>query len=425
MKGNRELFEEALNFLPGGVNSPVRAFKSVKGEPIIAKRGFGAYLEDVEGNRYVDFLMSWGPLILGHAHPEVVAAVGEAAKNGLSFGLTNPYEIEIAKKVIENLPSAQKVRFVNSGTEAVMSAIRLARGVTGRKYIVKFEGCYHGHYDSVLVSAGSGVATLGIPGTPGIPEEIARFTFVLPYNDAEAVRRLFAERGEEIAAVIVEPVAGNMGVVPPSAEFLKTSREETAKHDALLIFDEVITGFRLSLGGAQEVFGVEPDLTTLGKVVGGGMPVGAYAGKKEFMERVAPEGEVYQAGTLSGNPVAMAAGLKTIEVLEREKPYGVLDKRTKHFCGEVSKLLSQKGIVHTYNCVGSMFTFFFTDREVKNYRDVISSDTELFARFFKALLRNGVLIPPSQFEAWFLSTAHDEKVLTEALEKIERAIKEI
>ena len=425
MVSNRELFEEALKYLPGGVNSPVRAFKSVGGEPIIVKRGFGAYIEDVEGNKYIDFLMSWGPLILGHAHPRVVEEVKRAVENGLSFGLTNPYEVEIAKEVVEAVPSAEKVRFVNSGTEAVMSAIRLARGFTGRKYVVKFDGCYHGHYDSVLVSAGSGVATLGIPGTPGIPEEIAKLTYVLPYNDPEAVRKLFSQKGEEIACVIVEPVAGNMGVVPPTEDFLRTLREETEKHGALLIFDEVITGFRLSYGGAQEYFGVTPDLTTLGKVIGGGMPVGAYTGKGEIMSKVAPEGEVYQAGTLSGNPVAMAAGLATLKVLKETNPYGELEKRTEYLTGEISKLLTQRGIPHTVNRIGSMFTVFFTEGEVRNYSDARKSDLKLFARFFKNLLKNGVLIPPSQFEAWFLSTAHDGDVLNEALERIERAIKEL
>ncbi|NPB05607.1 MAG: glutamate-1-semialdehyde 2,1-aminomutase [Aquificae bacterium] len=425
MTQSGRIFERALRVLPGGVNSPVRAFKAVKTSPIVAKRGFGPYLEDADGNRYVDFLMSWGPLILGHSHPRVVSAVKEAAEKGLSFGLTNPYEVELAEEVVAAVPSAQKVRFVNSGTEAVMSALRLARAATGRKYLVKFAGCYHGHYDAVLVSAGSGVATFGLPGTPGIPEEVARLTFVLPYNDAEAVRNLFAQRGEEIAAVIVEPVAGNMGVVPPEEEFLKTLREETKKHGALLIFDEVITGFRLSLGGAQEVFGIEPDLTTLGKVVGGGMPVGAYAGRRELMERIAPEGDVYQAGTLSGNPVAMAAGLATLRELKEKNPYRELEEKTASFVRELSNLLTERGIAHTYNRVGSMFTVFFTDRPVRNYDDAQTSDLELFARFFGALLKNGVLIPPSQFEAWFLSTAHDEKVLEEALEGIKRAIGEL
>ena len=425
MVSNRELFEEALKYLPGGVNSPVRAFKSVEGEPIIVKRGYGAYIEDVEGNRYIDFLMSWGPLILGHAYPDVVKAVKEATENGLSFGLTNPYEIELAKEVVEAVPSAQKVRFVNSGTEAVMSAIRLARGITGRKYIVKFEGCYHGHYDSVLVSAGSGVATLGIPGTPGIPEEIANLTFVLPYNDKEAVKSLFKERGEEIAAVIVEPVAGNSGVIPPEEGFLETLREVCTSYGALLIFDEVITGFRLSLGGAQEYFGIEPDLTTLGKVIGGGMPVGAYAGKGDYMSRIAPEGDIYQAGTLSGNPVAMAAGLATLKVLKELNPYKELEKKTETFTEEISKLLSERGIVHTINRVGSMFTLFFAEGPIKNHSDAKRSDLKLFAKFFKALLKKGVLIPPSQFEAWFLSVAHTDRVLEEAIERIRKAVKEI
>ncbi len=425
MTQSREIFDRAKRVLPGGVNSPVRAFKAVKTDPIVVKKGFGPYIEDVDGNRYVDFLMSWGPLILGHAYPTVVDEVKKASEKGLSFGITNPYEVELAEEVVAAVPSAEKVRFVNSGTEAVMSAIRLARGITGRKYIVKFAGCYHGHYDSVLVSAGSGVATFGIPGTPGIPEEIAKLTFVLPYNDAEAVKELFGKEGEKIAAVIVEPVAGNMGVVPPEGDFLKVLREETQKYGALLIFDEVITGFRLSLGGAQEYFRIEPDLTTLGKVLGGGMPVGAYGGKKELMDRVAPEGEIYQAGTLSGNPVAMAAGLATLRELKKLNPYRELEERTVRFTEEISNLLSQKGIAHSINRVGSMFTVFFTEGKVKNYGDASRSDTELFARFFKKLLQNGVLIPPSQFEAWFLSVAHTEEVLSEALERIEKGIKEL
>ncbi len=422
---NKEIFEEAKRYLPGGVNSPVRAFKAVGGNPIVVIKGEGAHIYDVEGNKYIDFLMSWGPLILGHSYPSVVEKVSEAVKNGLSFGITNPYEVELAKEVVGAVPSVEKVRFVNSGTEAVMSAIRLARGYTGRKYIVKFDGCYHGHYDSVLVNAGSGVATLGIPGTPGIPEEIAKLTFVLPYNDSEAVRKLFSEKGEDIACVIVEPVAGNMGVVPPEREFLKTLREETEKYGALLIFDEVITGFRLSLGGAQEYFDIEPDLTTLGKVIGGGMPVGAYGGRKEIMDRIAPEGDVYQAGTLSGNPIAMVSGLATVRTLKELKPYAVLEEKTKRFAENVSKILTEKGIEHTYNQIGSMLTIFFTDRKVQNYEDAKTSDLKMFAKFFKALLKNGILIPPSQFEAWFLSVAHTDDVLNEALERIEKAVKEI
>jgi len=422
---NKALFGKALKYLPGGVNSPVRAFKAVGENPIIVEKGEGAYIYDVEGNRYVDFLMSWGPLILGHGHPSVVERVSEAVKKGLSFGITNPYEIDLAEEVVESVPSVEKVRFVNSGTEAVMSAVRLARGYTGRKYIVKFEGCYHGHYDSVLVSAGSGVATFGIPGTPGIPEEIANLTFVLPYNDSEAVKELFSNKGEDIACVIVEPVAGNMGVVLPEEGFLKTLREETEKAGSLLIFDEVITGFRLAPGGAQELFGIEPDLTTLGKVIGGGMPVGAYGGRLNLMSKIAPEGEIYQAGTLSGNPVAMAAGLATVRTLKKLNPYRELERKTNQFVKQISELLTNKGINHTYNQIGSMFTIFFTDGVVKNYSDAKNSDLNMFARFFKALLRNGVLIPPSQFEAWFLSVAHSEEILEEALEKIEKAIKEI
>jgi len=422
---NKTLFGKALKYLPGGVNSPVRAFKAVGENPIIVEKGEEAYIYDVEGNRYVDFLMSWGPLILGHGHPSVVERVSEAVKKGLSFGITNPYEIDLAEEVVESVPSVEKVRFVNSGTEAVMSAVRLARGYTGRKYIVKFEGCYHGHYDSVLVSAGSGVATFGIPGTPGIPEEIANLTFVLPYNDSEAVKELFSNKGEDIACVIVEPVAGNMGVVLPEEGFLKTLREETEKAGSLLIFDEVITGFRLAPGGAQELFGIEPDLTTLGKVIGGGMPVGAYGGRLNLMSKIAPEGEIYQAGTLSGNPVAMAAGLATVRTLKKLNPYRELERKTNLFVKQISELLTNKGINHTYNQIGSMFTIFFTDGVVKNYSDAKNSDLNMFARFFKALLRNGVLIPPSQFEAWFLSVAHSEEILEEALEKIEKAIKEI
>ncbi len=422
---NAELFSRALKVLPGGVNSPVRAFKAVGGNPIVVKKGEGAYLEDIEGKRYVDFLMSWGPLILGHVHPRVVEAVKRAAEGGLSFGLTNPYEIELAQEVVSAVPSAQKVRFVNSGTEAVMSAVRLARGITGRKYIVKFDGCYHGHYDSVLVSAGSGVATFGIPGTPGIPEEIAGLTYVLPYNDAETFREFMEKHGGDIAAVIVEPVAGNMGVVPPKESFLKTLREVTESCGSLLVFDEVITGFRLSLGGAQELFGIKPDITTLGKVIGGGMPVGAYAGSAEIMSNVAPEGNVYQAGTLSGNPLAMAAGLETVRVLKETNPYGELDSRTKYFTDKLTEILSSKGIPHTINRIGSMFTVFFTEGKVENYDDAKRSDTELFAKFFRALLSEGVLIPPSQFEAWFVSTAHDGEVLSEALERIEKGVKKI
>ena len=422
---NRKLVREALEVLPGGVNSPVRAFKAVGGEPIALVKGRGCRVWDADGNEYMDFLASWGPLILGHAHPKVVKAVEEEVRKGLSFGLTNPHEVKLAQLVVEMVPSVEKVRFVNSGTEATMSAVRLARGYTGRKLIVKFEGCYHGHYDSLLVSAGSGVATFGIPGTPGIPEEIAQLTLVVPFNDEGAVREVFSRYGEDIACVIVEPVAGNMGVVPPKEGFLQTLRELTLANRSLLIFDEVITGFRLAKGGAQELYGVEPDLTCLGKVLGGGMPVGAYGGRKEIMSHVAPEGPVYQAGTLSGNPVAMVAGVETLKELRDKEPYDTLLRRTEKLSEGVSSLLTQKGIPHTVNRVGSMMTVFFTDTKVRDFQSAKSSDTDMFAKFFKSLLRNGVLIPPSQFEAWFVSTSHEEEHIDEALERIEKALKEL
>ncbi|AAC06964.1 glutamate-1-semialdehyde 2,1-aminomutase [Aquifex aeolicus] len=422
---NEKLYREALQVMPGGVNSPVRAFKAVGGKPIFLVKGRGPRVWDAEGNEYIDFLASWGAIILGHAPKKVVKAVQEEAEKGLSFGLTNPHEVTLAKLVVEMVPSVEKVRFVNSGTEATMSAVRLARGVTGRKYIVKFEGCYHGHYDSLLVSAGSGVATFGIPGTPGIPEEIAKLTIVLPYNDVQALEEAFKEYGSEIAGVIVEPIAGNMGVVPPKKEFLIRLRELTKEYGSLLMFDEVITGFRLSKGGAQELFGIEPDITCLGKILGGGLPVGAYGGRREIMERVAPEGEVYQAGTLAGNPLAMVSGSETLKDLRDKEPYKELEEKMEKLARGVKDILTEKGIQHTINKVGSMMTVFFTDKKVVDFQTAKTSDTELFAKFFRALLNKGVLIPPSQFEAWFLTTAHEEEVIDEALERIRDAVKEL
>jgi glutamate-1-semialdehyde 2,1-aminomutase len=422
---NRELFEPAKKLMPGGVSSPVRAFKAVGGEPIIVSKGEGSRIWDVEGKEYIDFLMSWGPLILGHSHPRVVQALEEQAKKGLSYGITNPHEITLAELVISAMPSVEMVRFVSSGTEATMSAIRLARGYTGRKYIVKFEGCYHGHYDGLLVSAGSGVATLGIPGTPGVPEEIASLTIVLPYNDVNALKETFEKYGRDIACVIVEPVAGNMGTVLPKDGFLQALSEITRQYSSLLIFDEVITNFRLSKGGAQGFYSVEPDLTCMGKVIGGGMPLGAYGGKREIMEKVAPEGPVYQAGTLSGNPMAMVAGITTLSELFEKDPYDYLDEITQTLCEGISKILKDKGIPHTINRVASMLTVFFTDQEVYDYRTAKSSNLGLFAKFFRALLKEGVLIPPSQFEAWFLSTAHTKEDIEKALNCIERAVSSI
>lgn len=422
MSKNAELFSVARRFMPGGVSSPVRAFKSVGGDPIVVERAEGCKIWDVEGKEYIDFLCSWGPIILGHAHPEVVQAVCEQAQKGLSYGLTNPHEITLATMVANLVRSIDKVRFVSSGTEAVMSAIRLARGYTGRNYVVKFEGCYHGHHESLLVSGGSGVATFGIPGTAGVPEEMAKLTLVLPYNDPHAVIETFERYGEDIACVILEPVAGNMGVVLPEEDFLKVIAQQTKKYASLLIFDEVITGFRLSLGGAQELLGIKPDITCLGKVLGGGMPLGAYGGKEDVMIKVSPEGPVYQAGTLSGNPLSMVAGIKTLEVLIREKPYAYLEELTQRLAKGISELLREKGVPHRINLIGSMFTVFFTDREVKDFQSAKSSDTQVFARFFRVLLSEGVLIPPSQFEAWFLSMAHTQKDIDNALERIKKAL---
>jgi len=422
---NRELFEKARSLMPGGVSSPVRAFKAVGGDPIIVSRAKGSRLWDVEDKEYIDFLMSWGPLILGHAHPKVVEAVKEQSQKGLSYGLTNPYEIELAELVASCMPSVEMVRFVSSGTEATMSAIRLARGYTGKKYVVKFEGCYHGHGDALLVSAGSGVATLGIPGTPGVPEEVARLTLVIPYNNTEALEEVFKRYGEDIACVIVEPVAGNMGVVLPKPGFLEAIRDLTKRYGALFICDEVITNFRLSKGGAQEVFNVEPDITCMGKILGGGMPLGAYGGRREIMEKVAPEGPIYQAGTLSGNPLSMVAGIATIRELLSLDPYQELERLTKKLTDGLSKILSDKGIAHRINQKASMFTVFIIDREVYDYESAKSSNTELFGRFFRALLKEGVLIPPSQFEAWFLSAAHQEEDIDLALERIDRAVRSL
>ncbi len=422
---NPSVVERARKVLPGGVNSPVRAFTAVGTEPISLVRGSGSRVWDADGREYIDFLASWGPLILGHSHPAVLEETKKALENGLTFGLTNPYEPLIGEAVVSMVPSAQKVRFVNSGTEATMSAVRLARGITGRKLIVKFEGCYHGHYDSLLVSAGSGVATFGIPGTPGIPEDIARLTLVLPYNDGEAVEEAFFRYGEEIACVILEPVAGNMGVVLPERGFLEKIRELTQSYGSLLIFDEVITGFRLSEGGAQEVFGVIPDITCLGKILGGGMPVGAYAGPDEVMSEVAPVGKVYQAGTLSGNPVAMACGFKTLQILRESKPYGELENKGKRLEEGLKEITGERGIPATVNRLGSMLTLFFTDEKVRDFETAKSSDTKLFSKFFKALLERGILIPPSQFEAWFVSTAHSDEDIDTALEKVRSALKSL
>jgi glutamate-1-semialdehyde 2,1-aminomutase len=411
--------------MPGGVNSPVRAFKAVGGTPFFVARGEGCYLWDVDGNRFIDFVCSWGPLILGHAHPEVVAAVKEAVERGTTYGAPTELEVALAEKIQQAFPSMEMLRLVNSGTEATMSAIRAARGYTGRKKIVKFEGCYHGHADYLLVKAGSGAATFGIPDSAGVPEGTAQDTIVLPYNDIEAFNKTMDAMGEEIAAVIVEPIAGNMGVVLPKPEFLAALRQQTEKHGVVLIFDEVITGFRVAYGGAQSLYGIKPDMTCLGKIVGGGFPLAAYGGRKEIMQTVAPLGPVYQAGTLSGNPVAVTAGLKTLEILERDNPYPELERRTKQLTQVISEAAKEAGVPVQINQIASMFTVFFTDQPVVDYASARRSDTQRYARFFHALLERGVYFPPSQFEAAFLSTAHDDEALSFAQEAVRSAMKAI
>ena len=400
---SEELFRRAVEIIPGGVNSPVRAFRSVGGNPPFIARGQGAHIFDVDGNEYIDYVGSWGPLLLGHRHPEILAALERALRIGTSFGAPTEAEIELAEAIRDAIPSVEMVRLVNSGTEATMSAIRVARGFTGRDLIVKFEGCYHGHVDSLLVKAGSGVATLGIADTRGVPKAFCDTTIALPYNRPEAVEDAFRAHGNRIAAVVVEPVVGNMGCVPPLAGYLEALREITARHGALLIFDEVMTGFRVAFGGAQQRFGIRPDLTTLGKVIGGGLPVGAYGGRKDIMSIVAPSGPVYQAGTLSGNPLAVAAGLAMLRHLKAHpEVYGQLETRAAELCGA-----APAGV--TVNRVGSMFTFFFTGGPVTDYESAKRSDTARFGRFFRAMLDRGIYLAPSQFEAAFLSAAHSEE----------------
>jgi len=418
---SRTLFADAQRLLPGGVDSPVRAFRAVGGDPLFIARGEGPYLIDVDDNRYVDFMMSWGPLILGHAYPDVIRAIGEAASRGTSFGAPSPLEVELARLVQQFFPALEMMRFVSSGTEATMSALRLARAFTGRTLILKFEGCYHGHADLLLVKAGSGVATLGLPDSPGVPAGTVAETLVVPFNDLPAVERLFALRGQDIAAVIVEPVAGNMGVVPPADGFLAGLRRVTHTHGTLLIFDEVMTGFRVHPGGAQGLTGVMPDLTTLGKVIGGGLPVGAYGGRRDIMGMVAPAGPVYQAGTLSGNPLAMAAGLATLRALERPGVWDGIAARAAEVEVMVAGAAAAAGVPVRVQRVGTMLTAFFTDRPVTNWTDASRCDTEAFGRFFRALLEDGVYWVPSQFEAAFLSAAHDDAALATAGTALTRA----
>ena len=420
---SQELYNMACKYLPGGVNSPVRAFKAVGGTPFFVARARGSRLWDVDGKEYIDYVASWGPLILGHAHPEVVDFLSQVAARGTSFGAPTELEVELAKRVVEAVPSMEMVRFVNSGTEATMSALRLARGYTGRDKIVKFQGCYHGHVDYLLAKAGSGVLTFSLPGTPGVPQDFTRHTLLAEFNNLDSVKQIFEEMGEEIAAVIVEPIMGNAGVIPPSPGFLEGLRKITSEYGALLIFDEVITGFRVSYGGAQELYDVIPDLTCLGKVIGGGLPVGAYGGKREIMEHVAPLGPVYQAGTLSGNPLAMAAGLKTLEILSRPGTYQELEEKASTLEKGIREALARKGIPGVINRVGSMMCLFFTQEEkVENYAQALTSDTQRYARYFWAMLEGGVNLAPSQFEAAFVSTAHTRDDIARTLERGEEAL---
>jgi glutamate-1-semialdehyde 2,1-aminomutase len=408
---SRELQKRAEALIPGGVNSPVRAFRAVGSEPPILVRGEGARVHDADGNRYIDYVLSWGPLILGHAFTPVINAIEKAAEHGTSFGASTPTEADLAEAVVHAMPAIEKLRFVSSGTEATMSAIRLARGFTNRKYIVKFEGCYHGHSDSLLVKAGSGVATLGIPGSAGVPDELAQLTLALPYNNVAAVEQTFAKFKGQIACVIVEPIVGNMGCVPPAPGYLQALREITARDGAVLIVDEVMTGFRVAYGGAQELYGLKPDLVTLGKIIGGGLPVAAYGGRAEIMDKIAPLGPVYQAGTLSGNPLAMAAGLAMLCHLRdnASEIYARLDRLSNDLVNRVLDAAREAGVVVTANRVGSMFTWFFTDKKVTDWDTAATCDRKKFGLFHSAMMDAGAWLPPAQFEAAFLSTAHTEQ----------------
>lgn len=419
---SQELFQAAQRLMPGGVNSPVRSFRSVGGTPPFIARGEGAYLFDVDGNRYVDYVLSWGPLILGHAHPRVVEALKAQVERGTSYGAPTEQEVRLVELIQEALPSLEMVRLVNSGTEACMSALRLARGFTGRSKIVKFEGCYHGHADGLLVRAGSGAATFGVPTSAGVTSGAAQDTLVAPYNDLAAVEELFARHGDEIAAVIVEPVAGNMGIVLPEAGFLEGLRRLTSEHDSVLIFDEVLSGFRVAHGGAQGRFGIVPDLTCLGKVIGGGLPVGAYGGRREIMERVAPLGPVYQAGTLSGNPLAVTAGIATLELLRDATVYRALEERTEELCRGLERAARECEVPLQVVRIGSLWGLFFSSEPVRDYRGAQRADGDAYRRFFHAMLQAGVYLPPSPYETCFLSTAHTEEDIERTVEAARQAL---
>ena len=412
---SEDLFRKALRLMPGGVNSPVRAFRAVGGEPLFVASGKGARITDVEGRSYLDYVLSWGPLILGHCHPQVMEALARVLETGTSFGASTPAEVELAEQIQAAFPSIERVRLVNSGTEATMAALRVARAATGREKILKFEGCYHGHSDSLLVKAGSGVATLGLPDSPGVPRALAELTITVPFNDSAALEEAFRVHDHQLAAVIVEPVAGNMGCVAPRAGFLARLRTLAAEQGTVLIFDEVMTGFRVAYGGAQQLYGIQPDLTTLGKIIGGGLPVGAYGGKAALMDLVAPAGPVYQAGTLSGNPLAVAAGLKTLELLRAPGFYERLDALAESLVAGLRAEADRASVALTINRVGSMFTPFFTAEAVTDYASAKKADTAAFGRFFRALRERGIYLPPSQFEAAFISSVHSEDDIAETI----------
>jgi glutamate-1-semialdehyde 2,1-aminomutase len=424
-KNSESLFEQAQILMPGGVNSPVRAFKNVNGKPIFFKSAKGPILVDEDENQYIDFIGSWGPMILGHSNPIILEAIKAQLELGTSYGAPTSLENKLASIIKSQVPSMEKLRMVNSGTEATMSCIRLARGFTGKNKIIKFTGCYHGHVDSLLVKAGSGVSTFGLPDSPGIPEELAALTYSCPFNNIEALSDVINEIGDDLAAIIVEPIAGNMGFIPGEPQFLNALRELCDKYDSLLIFDEVMTGFRVGLGGAQAIYKIKPDLTALGKVIGGGLPVGAFGGKQLIMDQLAPLGPIYQAGTLSGNPLAMSAGIALIETLIQKNPFDELKKASSEIMTHTKNLMSEKGIPFSTSSIGGMFGFFFSKHLPKNFEDVVKSDDKMFTKFFNAALDRGIYFAPSKYEAGFISSTHDQSVLDLTKDKIEEAIKEL
>ncbi len=422
---SEHMFQKAQQYIPGGVNSPVRACKSVGCDPLFIEKADGSKVYDVDGNAFTDYVCSWGPMIMGHAHPDIISAVQQSAAGGTSYGAPTPKEIDLAQMVVEAVPSVEKVRFVSSGTEATMSAIRLARGYTGKKTVVKFDGCYHGHADSFLVKAGSGVITLGIPGSPGVPDDIVKNTVSIPYNNTEVLEQTLQDEKLDIACVIIEPVAGNMGCIPPQPGFLQTLRDLTQKLGIVLIFDEVITGFRLAYGGAQEYYGITPDLTCLGKIIGGGLPVGAYGGKAEIMDQIAPDGPVYQAGTLSGNPLAMAAGIATLKLLQKNDFYTELNNKSADVASELKAVAKRVGIDVSLNCIGSLMTAFFTDSDVVDFDSAMKADTDRYGRHYRQMLTQGIYLAPSQFEVAFISAAHTQEELEKLVKMTEWSFKNL